>query len=112
MSTIAEPLSFEKLVEDSAHDAVAKTLGETVWKAINFYFDPKQISRNPEPFMDVLKKLFGASSRILQHVITETLLRKVGDERSVRGPEERDFHHWIQLARSKFTSSLNPTRSR
>ena len=106
MRSTATDLSFDVLVEASIREAVTRTLGESVWKAISFYFDLKQVGSNPEAFSSILEKTFGPSSRVLQKVITETLLKKVGNTVIVE-KQGRSFYDWIQIAKAKFSSSLN-----
>ena len=106
MRSTATDLSFDVLVEVSIREAVTRTLGESVWKAMGFYFDPKQAASNPEAFSSILEKTFGPSGRVLQKVITETLLKKVGGTVVVE-KQGRSFYDWIQIAKAKFSSSLN-----
>jgi len=102
----ATDLSFDVLVEVSIREAVTRTLGESVWKAMGFYFDPKQAASNPEAFSSILEKTLGPSGHVLQKVITETLLKKIGGTVIVE-KQGRSFYDWIQIAKAKFSSSLN-----
>ncbi len=106
------PASFDDMVESSVKEAMSKTLGGEVWKAISFYFDVKTVAQEPRTFAKVLDRLFGASSKILQQVIGEILLSKLGGLAERR--QERDFQDWIQMAKAKFASSsqwvLNQSR--
>jgi hypothetical protein len=106
VSTPASIVSFDVVVEAAVKEAVTRTLGEDVWKAIGFYFDPKQAASNPEAFSSILDKMFGSSSRVLQKVVTETLLKKVGSAMVV-DRQGRSFYDWIQIAKAKFSSNLN-----
>ena len=106
MSVTTATASFDSLVEAAVRDAVTRTLGEDVWKAIGFFFDSKQAASNPEAFSNILDKMFGPSSRVLQKVITETLLRKIGTA-VVVDKQGRSFYDWIQIAKAKFSSNLN-----
>ncbi len=90
-------------------EAVTRVLGETVWRAVGFYFDPKQAATNPEAFSSVLDNLFGSSGKVIRKVITETLLRKVGSNVPARG--DREFYDWVRIARAKFVSSISPVAS-
>ena len=95
--------SFDDLVSVSVSESISKILGADTWRAINFYFDIGTVARDPEKFMGVLDRLFGSTSRVLQTMISETLLRKVG------GAEPRsnsqDFMGILRIARAKFSSS-------
>lgn len=106
MSTRTGTGSFETIVEAAVKEAVTRTLGEEVWKAINFYFDPKQAASNPEAFSSILDKMFGSSSHVLQKLVAETLLKKVGSA-AVVDKQGRSFYDWIQIAKAKFSSNLN-----
>ena len=99
-------VSFEAFVEASVKEAVTRTLGEEVWKATTFYFDPKQAASNPEAFSSILDKMFGSSSRVLQKLVAETLLKKLGSA-MVLDKQGRSFYDWIQIAKAKFSSNLN-----
>jgi hypothetical protein len=99
-------VTFDAVVEAAVKEAVTRTLGEDVWKAIGFYFDPKQAASNPEAFSSILDKMFGSSSRVLQKVVAETLLKKVGSAMIV-DRQGRSFYDWIQIAKAKFSSNLN-----
>lgn len=106
MSTHTAPISFDTIVEASVKEAVTRTLGEEVCKAISFYFDPKQAATNPEAFCSILDKMFGSSSRVLQKLVAEILLKKVGS--AIMGDKQgRSFYDWIQIAKAKFSSNLN-----
>ena len=114
-NTLASP-TFEKLVESSVREAVTRTLGEQVWKAMEFYFDPRQAATNPDNFASILDKLFGSSSRVIQKIITEILMKKLGGSTSTvfgeRKPQAtRSFYEWIQIAKAKF-STFNSTVGR
>ncbi len=106
MSTQTTTVSFDAIVEASVKEAVTRTLGEEVCKAISFYFDPKQAASNPEAFTNILDKLFGSSSRVLQKLVAETLLKKVGSVMVV-DKQGRSFYDWIQIAKAKFSSSVS-----
>ncbi len=106
MSISTTALSFDSLVEAAVREAITRTLGEDVWKAIGFYFDPKQAASNPEAFSSILDKMFGSGSRVLQKLITEALLKKVGSL-AVVDKQGRSFFDWIQIAKAKFSSNLN-----
>ena len=84
---------------------MSRMLGGEVWKAISFYFDVKLVAREPQTFATVLDKLFGASSKVLQRVIGETLISKLGSQVDKR--KEREFQDWIQIAKAKFSSATS-----
>ena len=106
MSTHTATISFDAIVEAAVREAVTRTLGEEVCKAISFYFDPKQAASNPEAFSSILDKMFGSSSHVLQKLVAETLLKKVGSVMVV-DKQGRSFYDWIQIAKAKFSSHLN-----
>ena len=84
---------------------LTRVLGELVWKSIGFYFDPKALSRDPEALTDVLNRLFGRTANVLEKVIAEDILAKVGvPEDSRRGS---DFRGFIRTAKAKFVSSVS-----
>jgi hypothetical protein len=95
--------SFESIVEGSVMEAITKILGNEVWKAISFYFDPKSLSKEPDALLGTLEKLFGRNAIVLEKVIAETVLVRV------QVPEERrrgsDFRNLIRIAKAKFISS-------
>jgi hypothetical protein len=95
--------SFDELVASSAEEAVSKMLGHEVWKAVVFYFDIGKLASQPESFSSVLSKLFGGTAKVLQSVIVERIISKVGSSTEVR--RDREFKDWIQIARAKFQSS-------
>jgi len=98
---------FDDLVEGSVREAMSRVLGPEVWKAVSFYFDVKTTTRDPKSFEKLMSKLFGVSSKVLQQVIGETLLSKVGSTPDkVKG---REFQDWIMIARAKFSSAANIT---
>ena len=99
--------SFDELVASSAEEAVSKMLGHEVWKAVAFYFDVGKLASQPESFSSVLSKLFGGSAKVLQGIIVERIISKVGSSAEVR--RDREFKDWIQIARAKFQSSPNLT---
>lgn len=91
-------------MEASVREAVTRVLGDTVWRAVGFYFDPKQASSNPEAFSAVLDKLFGPSGKVIRNVITETLLKKVGGTVGQRQSGDREFYDWVRIAKAKFST--------
>lgn len=95
--------SFEDLVESSISATLSKILGELVWKSIGFYFEPKNLSQNPENLPEVLAKLFGSHAKVLERVIADDLLTKVGvPEENRKGS---DFRILIRLAKARFISA-------
>jgi hypothetical protein len=95
--------SFEQIVQASIGQAMSKTLGRQVLKALNLYFDLKTVASDPEAFGKVLDKLFGGTSKVLKQVIGQTLITKVNGQ--VDDRRAREFPEWIQIARAKFLSS-------
>jgi hypothetical protein len=88
------------LVSESVTETMSKILGTDTWKAINFFFDLKSITREPETFAALLDKVFGYTSNVLQKKIGETLLGKVG---AVQQPSTGlDFRQILRLAKAKF----------
>lgn len=100
-------ISFDDLVQTSVKEAMSRMLGQDVWKAISFYFDVKTITLEPKSFETLMNKLFGVSSKVLQQIIGETLLSKVGS--SPERGKGREFQDWITMARAKFSSSTTMT---
>ncbi len=102
--------SFEDLVETSISETLSKILGQIVWKSIGFFFEPKSLSQNPEAVPEMLSKLFGNHGKVLERVIADDLLDKVGvPEDSRRG---YDFRGLVRMAKARFmstTSSLTRT---
>ena len=70
--------TFDGLVEAAVRESVSKILGETVWKAVSFYFDAKLAGNDPEAFARLFDRLFGAPSRVLLRLIGEALFAKIG----------------------------------
>lgn len=95
--------SFEALVENSVSDVLSRVLGETVWKSISFYFDMKSLSRDPDRLPDVLSRLFGAHGNVLEKVIADDVLAKVGVSQDAR--RSYDFRAFIRVAKARFLSS-------
>lgn len=97
--------SFEDLVESSITGTLSKILGELVWKSIGFYFEPKNLSQNPENLPEVLAKLFGSHAKVLERVIADDLLTRVGI------PEEKrkgsDFRVLVRMAKARFISAAS-----
>jgi len=97
--------SFEELVESSITETLSKVLGEMVWKAIGFYFDPKALSKDPDALEGVLGKLFGKNASVLEKVIAENLLTKVGvPQENRRGS---DFRSFVRIAKARFIASAS-----
>lgn len=96
--------TFEDLVAVSAEEAMSKMLGRDVWKSITFYFDIGTLANQPEKFSSIMTKLFGATSKVLQNMIVETIISKLGTTAEPRN--DREFKDWIQFARAKFRTSL------
>lgn len=97
--------SFDDLVERSIAETLSKILGEIVWQSIGFYFNPKALSGDPDVLPEVLGKLFGNHSKVLERVIAEDLLAKVGvPEESRRGT---DFRSLVRVAKARFISSAS-----
>ena len=95
--------SFEALVENSVSEILSRVLGETVWKSISFYFDMKSLTKDPEHLPDVLGRLFGAHGAVLEKVIVEDVLAKVGVAPDTR--KSYDFRAFIRVAKARFLSS-------
>ncbi len=95
--------SFEGLVENSVSDVLSRVLGEIVWKSISFYFDMKSLSKDPDKLPDVLSRLFGAHGSVLEKVIAEDVLTKVGVAQDSR--KSYDFRSFIRVAKARFLSS-------
>ena len=96
-------LSFEDLVESSISETLSKVLGQLVWKSIAFYFEPKVLARDPEALPELLGKIFGKNHGVLEKVIADDLLTKVGVP-----PENRrgaDFRSFIRTAKARFIST-------
>ena len=100
-------ISFDDLVQTTVKEAMSRMLGPEVWKAMSFYFDVKTVTREPKSFDTLMSRLFGVSSKVLQQIIGETLLSKVGSSpERVKG---REFQDWITMARAKFSAATNIT---
>ena len=99
--------SFDDLVQTSVREAMSKMLGSEVWKAISFYFDVGLVAKEPASFAKLLDRLVGASSRVLQQKIGETLLSKLGSQ--PEGGKGRELQDLIQMAWAKFSSSAHWT---
>jgi hypothetical protein len=97
--------SFDELVSQSVSETMAKILGETTWKSVNFFFDTKTAAREPEAFAALLDKVFGFTSKVLQKKIAETLLNKVG---AVQPSNTLDFRQILRLAKAKFPRTALP----
>ncbi len=95
--------SFEEVVRVSMMETFSRLLGQEVWKAISFYFDTSTLSKDPELFVEVLERLFGGTSRVLEKVMGETLFAKMSI--NPEGREGYDFRSLLRIARSKFLSS-------
>ena len=93
---------FKGLVASAIEQTFCKTLGIEVWKSLCFYFDVNNVAVDPEGFGKVLDKLFGGTSRVLKHVIGETLVTRVGGETD---QSHHDFQEWLQIAWARFSSS-------
>lgn len=91
-------LSFDDLVHMSVQEAMSKLLGSEVWRAINFYFDVRAAAREPRSFEKLLNRLFGASSKVLQQVIGETLYKEGGVPERANGRELQDGYKWRKLS--------------
>lgn len=98
--------SFDDLVSSSVSESISRILGADTWRAINFYFDIGTVARDPERFTGVLDRMFGSTSKVLQKMISDTLLRKVGagEPRS----NAQGFLGILRLAKAKFSSPRVP----
>jgi hypothetical protein len=96
-------VGFEEVFEVSVRETLSKVLGELVWKAISFYFDPKTMSRDPEAFSGVLGRLFGTNARVLEKLIGEALLSKTGVPENKRGAA--DFRSFVRTAKAQLMSA-------
>lgn len=96
--------SFEDLVAVSAEEAMSKMLGRDVWKSVTFYFEAGKLANQPENFANLMTKLFGSTAKVLQNMIVETIISKLGATMEPR--KDREFKDWIQIARAKFQTSL------
>ncbi len=96
---------FDELVVASVRESMSKVLGGETWKTIELYFDLKLIARDPDKFTQLLDRIFGATSRVIQRVIVEAIMSRVG------GPVERvkgkDFRDCIQMAKARFASPFS-----
>src|ERR1700756_1302165 len=95
-------VSFDDLVAIATEEAVSKVLGHEVWKSVTFFFDAGKMASQPESFSAVMTKLFGSTARVLQGVIVEKIISKIGTPIEVR--KDREFRDVIQIARAKFQS--------
>ena len=98
--------SFDDLVSQSVVETMSKILGADTWKAINFFFDMKNIVREPETFAALLDKVFGYTSIVLQKKIGETLLGKVGATQQTSS--NFDLRQILRLAKAKFPRQALP----
>jgi hypothetical protein len=95
-------LTFDELVANATEEAVSKMLGHEVWKAVTFFFDAGKMASQPESFSAVMSKLFGSTAKVLQGMIMENIIAKIGTPVDVR--KDREFRDLIQIARAKFQS--------
>lgn len=97
--------SFDELVESSITGTLSRVLGSIVWQSISFFFEPKSLSHNPDALPELLTKLFGTHANVLERVIAEDLLVKVGvPEENRRGS---DFRGLIRIAKARFISTAS-----
>ena len=102
--------SFDQLVESSITGTLSKVLGSIVWQSISFFFEPKALSHNPDALPELLTKLFGTPANVLERVITEDLLVRVGVPKDSR--RGSDFRGLIRIAKARFISTAsNITRT-
>lgn len=101
-------MSFDELVSQSVTETMSKILGTDTWKAINFFFDMKAITREPEDFAALLAKVFGATSDVLQKKIGEAILGKVGVVQQTSS--SLDFRQILRLAKAKFPRNPLPDK--
>ncbi len=99
--------AFDQLVASSAEEALSKMLGNEVWRAVTFYFDMGKLASEPDTFTKIMSKLFGASSKVLQTIIVEKIIARIGS--NVEPKKDREFKDWIQVARAKFLSASGLT---
>jgi hypothetical protein len=92
-------MNFDDLVSQSVSETMAKILGTTTWKSVNFFFDTKTAAHEPEAFAALLDKVFGYTSKVLQKKIAEAILNKVG---AVQPSSTLDFRQILRLAKAKF----------
>ena len=92
-------VNFDDLVSQSVSETMAKILGTTTWKSVNFFFDTKTAAQEPEAFAALLDKVFGYTSKVLQKKIAEAILNKVG---AVQPSSTLDFRQILRLAKAKF----------
>ena len=89
----------------SVKETMSRVLGETVWKAISFYFDPRAMASDPDAFSQVFGGLFGTHAKVLEKVIGDDLMARTGvpeDKRRVS-----DFRSFVRAARSQFISAAS-----
>jgi hypothetical protein len=95
--------SFDELVAIATEEAVSKVLGHEVWKSVTFFFDAGKLASQPDSFSAVMTKLFGSTAKVLQGIIVERIVSKIGTPIEVR--KDREFRDLIQIARAKFQST-------
>jgi hypothetical protein len=98
-------MNFDDLVSQSVSETMAKILGTTTWKSVNFFFDTKTAAHEPEAFAALLDKVFGYTSKVLQKKIAEAILNKVG---AVQPSSTLDFRQVLRLAKAKFPRTALP----
>jgi hypothetical protein len=94
--------NFDDFVSQAVNETMAKILGTTTWKSVNFFFDTKSAAREPEAFAAVLDRVFGFTSKVLQKKIAETLLNQIG---AAQPSSNLDFRQILRLAKAKFPST-------
>lgn len=95
--------SFEDLVETSITQTLSKILGSLAWQSIAFYFDPKALSKDPGTLPELLDRIFGKNHGVLEKVIAEDLLSRVGVPAENR--KGSDFKTFIRIAKARFIAS-------
>ncbi len=106
-SPFKDTRNFEELVRSSFSETVSSVLGQETCKAVSFYFDISLLAKEPEIFAGLLERLFGRTAEVLEKMMSEKLIAKVGVKLERR--EGADFHTLIRIARAKFLSSLSQT---
>ena len=104
-SAITTAPRFEELVHSCFSESVSNMLGPETCRAISFYFDIRLLANEPEIFAGVLERIFGASAKGLERMITDTLCARVGAKMEKR--EGYSFQSLIRIARAKFLASVS-----
>ncbi len=80
-------------------------LGQETWRAISFYFDIPLLANEPEIFAGVMERLFGETAKVMEKMMAEKLISKVGV--TLERQEGYSFHILVRIAKAKFLSSAS-----